>query len=180
MGSAGTSLGVPIRMLVVDDSKVMRMVVIKALGDSGLGAFEVVEAATAEEAIEKLATDGGGVDLALVDWNLPGMSGIELARRLKAGPGPKLVPVVMLTSETAAGRIQQAFHDVQVDGYVCKPFSAQQLAFKLAPLVRQIQEEKSRKSSVWGRAAQPRETSSQKPSQASSRKVVETSGESLA
>lgn len=70
------------RILIVDDSKAMRLLVRRALRQAGYGAHEVVEAASGPEALEVVR--GGKVDLVLSDWNMPDMSGIELLQALRS------------------------------------------------------------------------------------------------
>src|SRR5690606_10659176 len=69
----------PMRALVVDDSKTTRMIIGRILREIG---FEVVEAGNGQEALDKLE-ELGGAEVALVDWNMPEMSGIEFVRAVR-------------------------------------------------------------------------------------------------
>jgi two-component system, chemotaxis family, chemotaxis protein CheY len=69
-------------LLIVDDSKAMRMIVRRALRQSNLGEHQVDEAANGQDALEKLR--GGHFDLVLADWNMPEMNGIDLLKAVRA------------------------------------------------------------------------------------------------
>jgi two-component system chemotaxis response regulator CheY len=70
------------RILVVDDSKAMRIIVKRALVKIGIGADQIVEASNGIEGVEAVAA--GMPDLILSDWNMPGMNGIDFLKRLHA------------------------------------------------------------------------------------------------
>jgi two-component system, chemotaxis family, chemotaxis protein CheY len=85
-----------VRVLIVDDSKVMRMIVIRALRQTGVAAMEVGEAA---DGIEGLAMVESFVpDLILSDWNMPNMSGLDFLKAVRAGSNA--IPFGFITSET--------------------------------------------------------------------------------
>jgi two-component system, chemotaxis family, chemotaxis protein CheY len=116
------------RALVIDDSTAMRSILGRMLRELG---FEVLEAGNGREAIDRLETSGG-VDLALVDWNMPEMDGLEFVRRVRA-TGPGEIRLVMVTSEVEAGRMALALAE-GADEYVMKPFNRQVLEEKLGLL----------------------------------------------
>ncbi len=112
----------PQRVLVVDDSRSIRTLLkIYLAGRS----FEFVEAETAEEAL-KLA-QARSVDLVLTDYHLEGMSGAELATRLRAEPRLQRTPVVMISGERDAQRLKDVAARAGVDGVLPKPISCGQL-----------------------------------------------------
>jgi two-component system, chemotaxis family, chemotaxis protein CheY len=76
------SIGVDMRIMVVDDSRAMRMIVLRTLKQAGFRDHTFVEAADGVEALE--AIKANPPDLVLSDWNMPKMSGIDLLRNLKA------------------------------------------------------------------------------------------------
>ena len=84
----------PTSILIVEDEKEIRELLVFTLLRDG---YEVVEAETAEIAIEKI--DNRLPDLVLVDWMLPGIDGIELAKRLRRDELTVELPIVMLTAE---------------------------------------------------------------------------------
>ncbi len=69
------------KVLIVDDSRAMRMIVRRTLRQAGFDDLEIVEASTGLEALQ--CVEAGEPDLILCDWNMPEMSGIELLRRLR-------------------------------------------------------------------------------------------------
>jgi two-component system chemotaxis response regulator CheY len=117
------------RVLVLDDSSAMRAILRRALRDRG---FEVVEAVDVGSALDLLERCGP-LELALVDWNLPGRSGLEFVRAAKAGPERAGLKVVMVTTELESDRVLEALR-AGVDEYLMKPFTPDLLESKLALL----------------------------------------------
>ena len=83
------------KILVADDSRVMRQIVIRTLRQAGYDSHEVVEAENGREALEKVASEAP--DLVLSDWNMPEMTGIECLEALRASGSQ--VPFGFVTSE---------------------------------------------------------------------------------
>ncbi|MEJ2189368.1 MAG: response regulator [Acidobacteriota bacterium] len=117
------------RALVIDDSRAIRSILAGILGDIG---FDVVGVADAEEAQALLQRDAD-FELALVDWNLPVMSGLDLVRKIRAMPSLDSVRLMMVTTETELERVSQAL-DAGADEYIMKPFDKVMLLEKLALL----------------------------------------------
>ena len=105
--------------LVVDDSKVIRMVAKKILQELD---FEVIEAADGSDALE--ACKINLPDGVLLDWNMPVMDGIEFLRALRALPGGNSPIVVFCTSENDMEHIQQAI-EAGANEYIMKPFDSE-------------------------------------------------------
>ena len=122
---------VTLKALVVDDSGVMRKMVMKALAESKLVNFEFLEAVDGQDALTKF--DPKEIDIGFIDWNMPNMSGIEFVREVRAlyGGGVGSVPLVMVTSEKTMGKIQEALDEAGADAYICKPFTVEELQSKL-------------------------------------------------
>jgi two-component system chemotaxis response regulator CheY len=115
--------------LVVDDSRAMRMVLRRIV--SGLG-FDVVEAGNGQEALD--AVDAGPIpDIALVDWNMPVMDGLEFVISVRARPELRGVTLMMVTTESEHGQIVRALA-AGAHEYVLKPFTPDAIAEKLALL----------------------------------------------
>lgn len=117
------------RALIVDDSRAMRTVLGQILSELE---FEVVDACDGVEAVERLATSGA-IDLALVDWHMPRMDGLELVRRLRARARPTSgspLRILMVTAEDEMTQVMAAL-DAGVDEYLRKPFSKDVLREKL-------------------------------------------------
>ena len=112
-----------IKVLLVDDSAVMRKVLIRSLRQAGVDAGEILEASDGVQAIAALDEDPT-VDVVLCDWNMPNMSGIEFVVRAR-GKGYEM-PIVMVTTEAGDERVQQAL-DAGANGFVNKPFTPDSL-----------------------------------------------------
>lgn len=117
------------RALIIEDSRAMRSILEGILGDVG---FEVTLAADAEAALVVLEKDGD-FELALVDWNLPAMTGLDLVKVIRERPGLGDIKLMMVTTETQLGRVFEAL-DAGADEYIMKPFDREALLEKLALL----------------------------------------------
>lgn len=114
------------RALIIDDSRVLR----RLLGDMlrSLG-FEVSEAVNGSEALDVLQR-GPAPDVALVDWNMPVMNGLEFVQAVRSDQRYQALPLMMVTSETEMGHMQQALA-AGANEYVMKPFQTEVIADKL-------------------------------------------------
>jgi two-component system, chemotaxis family, chemotaxis protein CheY len=117
-----------VRALIVDDSRFVRGFLRGMFEERGI---ECVEAANGEAGLEQLHT-GGVFDIALVDWNMPVMDGLEMLKRLRAD-GFSAMKVMMVTTEAENEFINRAL-DAGADEYLMKPFDEEALAEKLAML----------------------------------------------
>lgn len=117
-------------ILIVDDEAAIRDMIAIALDTSGFGVL------TAENAHDALVTIvDQRPDLVLLDWMLPGGSGVDLARRLKKDEATAEVPIIMLTAKTSEDNKVQGL-DVGVDDYVTKPFSPRELIARIKAVLR--------------------------------------------
>ncbi|GIX47034.1 MAG: response regulator [Candidatus Tectimicrobiota bacterium] len=112
-----------LNVLVVDDSAVMRAMVIKTLRLSGLPLGEVHEASNGEEALRQL--DAHWIDLALIDLNMPVMDGEALLACLRRNPETAQLPVIVVSTEGSTTRIEALRR--QGAAFVHKPFTPEQL-----------------------------------------------------
>ena len=103
------------RVLVVDDSAVMRKVLIGALSRANI--TEVDQACDGAEAVA--ATQQTDYDLVLMDWNMPNMLGIEAVRAIRAQG--KTMPIIMVTTEAEKSRVIDALK-AGASNYIIKPF----------------------------------------------------------
>jgi two-component system chemotaxis response regulator CheY len=117
------------RALVVDDSRAMRTILARILGDIG---FAVVEARHGGEALVQLDAHPDTV-LALIDWNMPEMNGLDLVTALRQNERFTRLKVVMVTSETEMARVAAALA-AGADEYIMKPFTRPVLEDKLHAL----------------------------------------------
>lgn len=111
-------------MLVVDDSGVMRKIIVRSL--NAVGVTEVVEAGDGQEAFEKFQAES--FELVLTDWNMPVRNGLELVKDIR-GSGSK-VPIMMVTTEAQKSQVITAIQ-AGVTDYLTKPFENETLRKKL-------------------------------------------------
>jgi two-component system, chemotaxis family, chemotaxis protein CheY len=120
------------RVLIVDDSSVMRKIVERSLRQAGLDLGEVVEAGNGVEALA--AVREAPFDVILSDINMPAMDGIEFLRQLVILDGSKNTPVIMITTEGSESRVVEAL-SIGAKGYIRKPFTPDQIKERVAPLL---------------------------------------------
>lgn len=114
------------RALVVDDSRAMRSILSRHLHDLG---YDVVQAADGQEALDLLVADPS-VEVALVDWNMPVMNGLELVERCRRDAGLRSVTLMMVTTESEQSQIVRALA-AGAHEYLIKPFTREALVEKL-------------------------------------------------
>ncbi len=115
------------KILTVDDSRMIRTIikgVIETLD------YEAVEAECGSAAMEILGRDGDEIALVLLDWNMPGMNGLEVLQAIKAEDSLKHIPVMMVTTEAEKSNIVRAIQSGAVN-YLTKPFQQQDLVAKI-------------------------------------------------
>ena len=118
------------KILIVDDEPAIRDMLRVALE---MAEFQVMEASNAREA-HALITDEKP-DLVLLDWMMPGTSGIELARRLKRDEVTTALPIILLTAKGEEDNKIQGL-EVGADDYITKPFSPRELVARLKAVLR--------------------------------------------
>jgi two-component system chemotaxis response regulator CheY len=122
------------RILVVDDFPTMRRIVRNLLGE--LGYTKISEADDGQTALPMLKT--GDFDFLVTDWNMPGMTGIDLLKAVRADDKLAKLPVLMVTAEASKEQIVEAAQ-AGVSGYIIKPFTAATLAEKLERISARMQ-----------------------------------------
>lgn len=115
------------KMLTIDDSAVVRTIIKEAVWALG---HECIEAEDAEDALKILSELDYNFDLIFLDWNMPGMSGIEFLKILKLDIKHNSTPVMMVTSEGTSGSIVEAIKE-GASHYIVKPFSTEDLLKKI-------------------------------------------------
>jgi two-component system phosphate regulon response regulator PhoB len=117
-------------ILIVDDEPDIREVIRFALEGAG---FRVLEAGHADDARRCLTTEHP--DLILLDWMLPGRSGLELAQQLKLNPKTRAIPIIMVS---ARGEEQDRIEglDTGADDYIAKPFSPREMIARVNAVLR--------------------------------------------
>lgn len=118
------------KILITDDSKAMRMIVVRTLRQAGFSGHEVIEAENGREGFEKARSEEP--DLILCDWNMPEMSGIEFLRALR-GTGSQ-IPFCFVTSE-GSEEMRTMAAEAGAIGLIAKPFTADLFADTLSAVV---------------------------------------------
>jgi len=118
------------RILIVDDESAIRDMLRVALE---MADYQCLEASNAQEAMALIVDERP--DLVLLDWMMPGTSGIELARRLKREEATSEVPIIMLTAKGEEDNKIQGL-EVGADDYITKPFSPRELVARLKAVLR--------------------------------------------
>lgn len=121
------------KILIVDDFSTMRRIIKNLLRD--LGFTNTQEADDGQTALPML--QGGDFDFLITDWNMPGMTGIELLKAVRLDDGLKTLPVLMVTAEAKRDQIVEAAQS-GVNGYVVKPFTAQALKEKIEKIFERV------------------------------------------
>ncbi|KLD73186.1 chemotaxis response regulator CheY [Xanthomonas campestris pv. phormiicola] len=121
------------RILIVDDFSTMRRIVKNLLGD--LGFTNTAEAEDGNSALAALRS--APFEFVVTDWNMPGMTGIDLLRNIRADDKLKHLPVLMVTAEAKREQIIEAAQ-AGVNGYIIKPFTAQTLQEKLGKIFERM------------------------------------------
>ncbi|SHG15381.1 two-component system, chemotaxis family, response regulator CheY [Fodinibius roseus] len=116
-----------INILVVDDSAVMRKMIIKTIRLCGLDVNQIYEAENGREGL--LVLDRGEVDFLFIDINMPVMDGMEMLSRVRQQEATKKLPVLIVSTESNKGRIEEI--DRQGAGFVHKPFTPENLRKKM-------------------------------------------------
>lgn len=121
------------KILIVDDFSTMRRIVKNLLHD--LGYTNTQEADDGNSALPML--QAGDFDFVVTDWNMPGMTGIDLLRAIRADPKLARLPVLMVTAEAQREQIIEAAK-AGVNGYIIKPFTAVTLKEKLDKIFERL------------------------------------------
>ena len=116
------------RILVVDDSVTMRKIISKSLKNKGYS--DVIEATDGADAMSIMK----GVDLVLLDWNMPVMDGMSFVKEARQNPVFGNVPIIMVTNEGARKEVLQALKE-GVNDYLLKPFKTAALIQKIESVI---------------------------------------------
>ena len=115
------------KAIVIDDARVMRLILASALSEVG---FEVRQAANGKDALALLESASDVISLALVDWNMPEMNGLEFVRQVRADGRFADLKLIMVTTENEVEQVVKAL-EAGADEYVMKPFTNEIIADKL-------------------------------------------------
>jgi two-component system, chemotaxis family, chemotaxis protein CheY len=126
--------------LVIDDSRVMRNMVMQALQKARLASFTFIEAQDGADALTKF--DPKTIDICFVDWNMPNMTGVEFIKKARSTGVAFEIPMVMVTSERAISKIEEALNAAGADAFVCKPFTPEDMQVKLQKVINKVEARK--------------------------------------
>ena len=118
------------RILIVDDEPAIRAMLSLTLREAG---YECIEAEDSTQAQARILADPP--DLILLDWMMPGVSGVEFARRLRREQLTRRIPIIMLTARTEEEDKVRGL-DTGADDYITKPFSTRELTARIKALLR--------------------------------------------
>ena len=118
------------RAILIDDSRAIRMILRRIMGQIG---FEVLEAEDGQQALDILAGMDGAPELALIDWNMPNMNGLEFVAAARGDKHLRDMTLVMVTTESEQSQVARALA-AGAHEYVIKPFTSDALLEKLALL----------------------------------------------
>lgn len=144
---------VSLNALVVDDSRVMRNMVMQTLQQARLANFTFEEAGSGNEALGKF--DADTIDIIFVDWNMPGMNGIEFAREIRAMSWAQHIPIVMITSETGQEKQQNAYDKARITCYVTKPFTVEEIRFQVSQVIQDLLKKRNKTAASAPADAKP-------------------------
>jgi len=114
-----------VKALIVDDSQIMRRIIVSVLKKAGVN--DIAEVANGQEALDALKADKD-IGLVLLDWNMPVMTGIETLKHIRTTN--KQLPVVMVTTESEKERVVEAIK-AGANDYMLKPFNPDDVLEKL-------------------------------------------------
>lgn len=123
-------------VLIVDDEPDIREIIRFALESAH---FDTLEAGHADEARKSILA--GNPDLILLDWMLPGRSGLELAQQLKQNPKTRDIPIIMVSARGEESDRVRGLDSGEVDDYVIKPFSPRELVSRVKAVLRRMRPE---------------------------------------
>lgn len=121
------------KVLIVDDSAVMRRIHKNVLLEHGLYVADIVETEDGQQALVAAMTQQ--VDLFLVDWNMPKLDGFQFVKKVRALPQYAKTPIIMITSEAAKYNVVEAIQ-AGVTNYVVKPIKGDVLWQKLSQYIK--------------------------------------------
>jgi len=119
------------RVLIADDDEIYRSLLCSTLPRWG---YQVVAVSDGERALASLATEGAPA-LAILDWMMPGLSGPEVCKRVRASPGPRYTYILLLTARSKMEEVVEGL-EAGADDYLTKPFVASELRARLRTAAR--------------------------------------------
>ena len=115
------------KVLIIDDSSVARKTI--ALTVESLG-YAVIEAKNGEDGLTVLASEADQIALIMLDWNMPGLSGLEVLVKIRKEPKTQAIPVMMVTTEMERKNMVEAVK-AGANHYLTKPFTPEDLSVRV-------------------------------------------------
>ena len=131
------------KILIVDDV-MSNVLLLKVLLTNEK--FAIATASNGRQALEQV--DKENPDLVLLDVMMPDMSGFEVAQHLKANPKTADIPIIFLTAKTLKEDILEGFK-IGADDYITKPFSMEELTFRIEAILRRVRGKKNKESNIY-------------------------------
>jgi DNA-binding response OmpR family regulator len=116
------------KVLVVEDDVDIQDIVVSVLGRAG---YDVLVEDNGDAGLAAALTQAP--DLVVLDWMMPGLSGVDVCRAMRADPRAKTIPVLLLTAKAQEADIDQAF-TAGADDYMVKPFGTRELVSRVTAL----------------------------------------------
>jgi two-component system chemotaxis response regulator CheY len=135
-------------VLVVDDSAMMRAIIIKTLRLSKLPLGKIFEAANGEQGLQAL--EDKAIGLLLVDINMPVMNGYEMIDRIRQNPKTANLPIIVVSTESSETRIEMVQR--KGAGFIHKPFNPDAIGETVRRVIGDIDEQQNTTSTVQGRS----------------------------
>ena len=120
------------KILSIDDSLTMRKMLKKIVEEMN---FELLEASNGLNGIEVLKVEAENISLILLDWNMPGMNGIEFLQTIRPLVKYQSIPIIMVTTEAEKENVIKALQ-YGVKNYILKPFTNEELTLKISQCAR--------------------------------------------
>lgn len=114
-------------ILSIDDSSTTRKMMKKPVEALG---FELLEATDGQNGLDVLSKHVNDVSLILLDWNMPGMNGIEFLEQVNLKVQYKTIPIIMVTTEAEKANVVRALK-FGIKNYILKPFTNEELVLKI-------------------------------------------------
>ncbi len=119
------------KILIVDDSRIMRRSIGKVAAEMGL---EVLEAENGADALSKLQNNSRDISLIVLDWNMPVMDGYQVLKKIRSISAFNQMPVLMATSDGVESDVKRALVAGATD-YLIKPFTKEDIKARIAKLI---------------------------------------------
>lgn len=123
------------KILIVDDSKIIRRILTNILKERDIFEHEIIEADDGAEALRIIFENN--IDLILLDWNMPKLNGIDFLKTIRKIKKYKNIPVIMITSEAAKYNVMEAIKS-GVSEYIIKPINTTKVLKKLDKYLKEI------------------------------------------